>query len=237
MVRAFSVTFSPVSPSPRVAACTSAPALIAQRQRQPVDLRLGGEGQRRVGGQVQDSVRTRSSKSATPRPSKAFSRLSMRTGWRTLAKPSARRRRRPGRDGLSARFSAGKARLDRGIAALQRVIVGIRDLGRVLRCDRPGSPPRCAAARRASSAARLALRSAPRPACLDGHGPPPPFARPKVRRRAAGQRSSRSGRRRRRRAFGRCRRRIAQHIAAAPDRLDVVLARRWPRPVSCAACR
>ena len=39
---------SPSNPSPRVAACTSSPLLVAQRARQPVDLRLRRESEGRV---------------------------------------------------------------------------------------------------------------------------------------------------------------------------------------------
>ena len=45
MVMTFSVTFSPSLPSPRVAACDEAAALVAERDGEPVDLRLGGEGE------------------------------------------------------------------------------------------------------------------------------------------------------------------------------------------------
>ena len=50
IVRMLAVTFSPVVPSPRVAAVTSLPLLVAQRHRQAVDLRLGGEDQFRSAG-------------------------------------------------------------------------------------------------------------------------------------------------------------------------------------------
>ena len=48
IVRTVCVTSSPVSPSPRVAACTSTPRLVAQVDRQAVELHLGGVGDRRV---------------------------------------------------------------------------------------------------------------------------------------------------------------------------------------------
>ena len=54
----------------------------------------------------------------------------MRTAWRTLAKVSDGAAPTCS-DGLSGRLSSGKARLDRGVAALQRVVVGVADPRRV----------------------------------------------------------------------------------------------------------
>ena len=48
IVRTVCVTSSPVSPSPRVAACTSCAALVAQVDRQAVELHLGVVGDRRI---------------------------------------------------------------------------------------------------------------------------------------------------------------------------------------------
>ena len=49
MVRTFGVTSSPVTPSPRVAAEVSTPALVAQVDREAVDLQLAQPPDRRVG--------------------------------------------------------------------------------------------------------------------------------------------------------------------------------------------
>ena len=46
MVRAFSVTSSPIAPSPRVTACASLPVAIVHRHRQAVQLQLGHVGVR-----------------------------------------------------------------------------------------------------------------------------------------------------------------------------------------------
>ena len=49
MVRTLAVTSSPVKPSPRVARADQFAVLVAQRQRQAVDLRLGDERRNLVG--------------------------------------------------------------------------------------------------------------------------------------------------------------------------------------------
>ena len=55
MVRTFAVTSSPSEPSPRVAATTKLAPLIAQRNRQAIDLVLGSKVQRRVGRELQEA--------------------------------------------------------------------------------------------------------------------------------------------------------------------------------------
>ena len=54
MVLMLAVTFSPVVPSPRVAAVTSFAAFVAQRHGQAVDLGLGGEDELGVGRQAEE---------------------------------------------------------------------------------------------------------------------------------------------------------------------------------------
>ena len=101
-------------------------ALVAQRQRQPVDLRLGGEGERLVGAEVQEAA-------------DALGELGdVALGEGVLEAQHADRvpdlGEALGRCGADPRARAvgaaelGKARLDGGVAPLQRVIVGVADL-------------------------------------------------------------------------------------------------------------
>ena len=114
MVRTLAVTSSPSSPSPRVAATTKPPVLVAQRARQPVDLRLGGEGEPASSAGRGSGARAPRTP-PPPRRSKTLSSDSIGTRWRTLANfaegvaPTLLRR-------AVGPHQRGKARLDRGVA-------------------------------------------------------------------------------------------------------------------------
>ena len=102
------------------------PALVAQRQRQPVDLRLGGEGERLVGAEVQEA----------PDPFGELGDIAFGEGvLEAQHRPRvAHLGEALGRRGADPRARAvgaaelGKPRLDRGVAPLQRVVVGVADL-------------------------------------------------------------------------------------------------------------
>ena len=112
MVRAFGVTFSPVSPSPRVAAWDEAAALVAQAEREPVDLRLGGEGERGVGGEVQEAADA-GDEVGDVGLGEGVLEAEHRPGVADLGEGLRRGRRRPARTGCrgaSARGSAPRSR-------------------------------------------------------------------------------------------------------------------------------
>ena len=131
MVRALAVTFSPVSPSPRVAA--PGPAGRPRSAATATGRRSWARRCRRAArpargrGSGAPARRTRS----TSASAKAFSRLSIGRACRTLAKASEGAAPDPLRRAVGA-AQLGKPRLDRGVAALQRVVVGVRDPRRVL---------------------------------------------------------------------------------------------------------
>jgi len=102
--------------------------LVAQRERQPVDLRLGGEGQGRIGAEVQIAADARHE----------FRHLRFGKGVleaehpdRVLDPGEALGRRRADLLRRTAGGEGGKARLDLGQPALHRVIFGVGDLWRV----------------------------------------------------------------------------------------------------------
>ena len=107
--------------------------------------------------------RTRAMKSTTSSSVKALPSESIGTAWRTL--PKASTGAAPTRCGRAVgAHERGKARLDRRVALAQRVVVGVGDLGRVLRVvelvvvgDLAREPRELGL--------RLAPRSARRPAC------------------------------------------------------------------------
>ena len=131
IVRALAVTSSPTVPSPRVAASTSSPVLVAQRAAQPVDLGLGGQRHRLTRRQVQEP----------PHPPYKLAHLiiaesiveadNICRACATLA--SAEVGAAPSRfDGESGADEMRKLRLQLAVLADQRVIFGVGDLGRVL---------------------------------------------------------------------------------------------------------
>ena len=130
MVRILAVTFSPVVPSPRVARRHQPPVLVAQRHGKPVDLRLGGEGDRIVRQAAEEAIDA----ATKSRTSSSRERVVERQHRPRMADRRESRRRRgadPARRAVVA-DEIRKARLDRGVAALQRVIIGIGNLRRVL---------------------------------------------------------------------------------------------------------
>ncbi len=112
MVRMLAVTFSPVAPSPRVAAVTSLPLLVAQRHRQAVDLGLGGEDELGVGGQAEEAPDAGRRSRITSSSENTLSSDSIGTAWRTCAKAVDGRRADARARAESSRMSSGKPRLD-----------------------------------------------------------------------------------------------------------------------------
>ena len=116
-----------LAPSPRVAAADQPAVLVAQRQRQAVDLRLGGEDEPASSARPRKR-RTRATNSTTSSSAKALSSDSIGTRWRpwrTAPAGAAPTRR----DGLSARISSGKRASIASLRAAQRVVVGVGDVG------------------------------------------------------------------------------------------------------------
>ena len=110
---------------------TRRPPLVAERDRQAVDLRLGREARSRRPCRSSRKRRTRSTNSVTSSSSKALSSDSIGTRCRTLPKRLAGLRADAPRRAVGA-HELGKARLDRRVAAAQRIVLGIGDLGRIL---------------------------------------------------------------------------------------------------------
>ena len=106
IVRTLAVTSSPTAPSPRVAASTSTPSLIAQRAAQPVDLGLGGQRHRLVGGQVEEAPHAADELRHFLGGEGIF-QAEHRPRMRHLGQARGRRRARPPRDGESARTRCG----------------------------------------------------------------------------------------------------------------------------------
>ena len=106
-----------------------AAALVAQRQRQAVDLRLGGEGERLVGGEVQEAADAVGELGDLGLGEGVLEAVE-RPGVADLGEGFGGR----GADLLGGAVGAlelGKAGLDGGVAALERVVVGVGDRRRV----------------------------------------------------------------------------------------------------------
>ena len=102
-----------------------AAALVAQRRREPVDLRLGRHRDLLLGRQAEEAADA-VDEVAMSSSANALSSDSIGTRWRTFSNLSEGAA--PSRcDGLSGANQRRKARLDRGVALPQRVVVGVRD--------------------------------------------------------------------------------------------------------------
>ena len=126
------VTSSPSAPSPRVAAVDELAVLVAQRHRQPVDLRLGGEGERLVRLELEEAADAARRNRVTSSSLNALSSDSIGTACRTLAKRARSAPTPTFSDRLSSVRRSGKRCLDLAVALAQRVVFGVRDGRRVL---------------------------------------------------------------------------------------------------------
>ena len=130
MVRTVCVTSSPVSPSPRVAACTSTPRFVAQVDRQAVELQLGRVVDRRVGLAQAERACARARRTSRRRRrvvSVSVSIDSIGTTWRTGCRPSSTApiTRCVGESGVT---QLGMRGLDRLQLLEQPVVLGIGNL-------------------------------------------------------------------------------------------------------------
>ena len=105
--------------------------LVAQRDRQPVDLRLGGEGERLVRVSRPRKRRMRVDELAHVLVGEGVVEREHRHGVRDLGE-GLDRRGADLRDGLSSRTSCGKRASIAALRRAQRVIFGVGDLRRVL---------------------------------------------------------------------------------------------------------
>ena len=130
MVRTLAVTSSPLTPSPRVARLHELAVLVAQRDRQAVDLGLGGERHRLVAREPQEALHL------LDEASHVVVRIGLlqRQHGDGMADGGELARRRAA-DPLARAVGAlqrREARLDRRIADGERVIVGVGDGRRVV---------------------------------------------------------------------------------------------------------
>ena len=124
--------------------------LVAQRARQAVDLRLGGEVDRLLAGKPRKR-RTRATNSTTSSSEKALSSESIGTACRTLANLAAGARADP-RGRRVRPDQVREAGLDLAVAAPQRVVLGVG--------DRSARPPGSSACHGAAISAASRLSSA-----------------------------------------------------------------------------
>ena len=154
MVRTLAVTSSPTRPSPRVAACTKPPALVAQRHGEAVDLQLARRsrtvaavaelGQPPGRGARPTPCSSSTSNGVVERHHRHAVHDRGERGARRAADPLGRR---VGRDQLGVGCSSSALQL-----AHQRVVLGVGDLGLVqvvVAARRCGGGSWPAAARRA----------------------------------------------------------------------------------------
>ena len=125
----FAVTSSPVTPSPRVAACTSRPLLVGQRHGDAVDLGLAREGER-----LEVEVGRLPPQPLRPGPQLVLAERVVEAHHRDAVAHLLEQARRRGAHGLRRRVG----RRQRGIVRLElpelddeEVVLGVGDLGRI----------------------------------------------------------------------------------------------------------
>ena len=104
--------------------------LVAQRDRQPVDFRLGGEGERRIGVELQKAVHA-FNEVRHVLGVEGITQRQHRHAVLDLAEAFGRRRADAFRGAVGA-HELGEACLDRRVAPAQCVVLGVGDLRRVL---------------------------------------------------------------------------------------------------------
>ena len=129
IVRTLAVTSSPTRPSPRVAACTQTPVLVAQRHREAVDLQLADEADR-LGSGSRAALEPLAPRDAARRRRTRCRATSSARGARP-ARTSPTARAPTVWVGESGVMSSGNSSSSPRSSRTDRVVVGVADLGRV----------------------------------------------------------------------------------------------------------